>query len=293
MYLPDLQLHEPATLGDAIALRTRLGSRARFLAGGTDLLVDLKSGRIEADHLIRIDRLAELRGVIAVDTGVRIGALTTITELDRSPLIAGPYAVVRDATSRMAAPQIRNMATVGGNIASAVPCADLPPVFAALDASVVLFSPDGERSVPMSEFFVGARQTVLREDELLEFIDVPAPGEGFGAAYERFSHREGNAIAVAAVAASLRLDADDTVLEARVALGAVAPTPKLVASAVEPLVGQALDERLLDAAAHAAMHAAEPISDIRGSAEYRRELVGVLTRRALLQSHRRARGMTA
>lgn len=289
MYLPDFELHEATSLEEATDLLARHGSGARLLAGGTDLLVDLKTGRVRCDHLISIQRIRELRGISATADSIRIGALTTVTELSRSALIQGEFASILDATRDMAATQIRNLATVGGNIASAVPCADLPPILMVLGSSVSLWSKEGVRSVPMASFYVGPRQTVLRSSETLTFIDIPRPESGFGGAYARLALRDGNAIAVASVAAGLALNEQGTIIDVRIALGAVAPTPKLVEPAGSILVGGSGDGGALDAAAAAAMEAAEPISDIRGSAEYRREMVGILTRRALQTALLRAR----
>ena len=288
MHVPDLELHEATTLAEAAAGLARYAPDARLLAGGTDLLVDLKAGRVRVGHMVSIRRVEALRGVSEDSDGLRIGALTTVTQLDRAPAVRERFVPLLDATRKMAAPQIRNVATVGGNIASAVPCADLPPILTALNASVMLWSPDGEREVPLAAFFTGPRQTVRRETEVLTAVRVPTQPAGFGAAYARFGLRDGNTIAVAAVAASLLLGKDGKVREARVVLGAVAPIPKLVPAAGAALLGQPPTEAAFQAAAKAAMAAAEPISDVRGSAEYRRELVGVLTCRALAAACARA-----
>ena len=288
MYVPDIELHEARTLQEAAAVLARYGSDARLLAGGTDVLVDLKTGRVRFGHLVSINRIDGLRGISETDDGLRVGALTTITELDRSTAVRERFRPLLDATSQMAAQQIRNVATVGGNIASAVPCADLPPILTVMNASIVLWSPRDERQVPLEAFFVGARQTVLAGDEVLTAVLVPKPPPGFGAAYARFGLRDGNTIAVAAVAAGLRLDGKDVVRDARIVLNAVAPVPLLVESSGAGLVGQQPDERAFHRAAAVAMAAAEPISDVRGSADFRRELVGVLTRRALSAACQRA-----
>jgi carbon-monoxide dehydrogenase medium subunit len=290
VYLPAVELHEAGTLSEAAALLDRYAPDARLLAGGTDVLVDLKTARVGGGHLISIQGIDELRGVSQTDAGLDIGALTTLAELDRSPIVAERYPVIRDATSRMAAPQIRNAATVGGNLAGGVPCADLPPVLLVSDASVVLWSPSSRRTVGISELCVGPRETILRDDEVRDKVLVPEPAPGFGAAYERFALRDGNAIAVAAVAAGLLIDDNGTVREARLALGAVAPTPRLVEAAATALIGRPPDGDAATAAAQAAMEAAEPISDVRGSAEYRCRLVGILTGRAIGAATQRAQG---
>jgi carbon-monoxide dehydrogenase medium subunit len=289
VHVPDIELHEAGSLAEAATLAGRYTPDSRFLAGGTDLLVDLKAKRIRVGHVVSINRIDGLRGISETDGGLRIGALTTITQLDRSPIVRQRFVPLRDATRRMAAPQIRNVATVGGNIASAVPCADLPPILTVMNASVVLWSPAGQREVPLESFFVGPRQTIRRDDELLTEVLVPRPASGFGAAYARFQLREGNAIAVASVAASLALDRDDIIRAGRIVLGAVAPTPKLTEAAGRALVGNRPDDEAFGAAAAAAMAVAEPICDVRGSIEFRRELVGVLTARALTTACHRAR----
>ena len=288
VHLPDIELHEADTLEQAAKLMRRYAPDARLLAGGTDLLIDLKAGRVSVRHVVSINRLNALRGVAATDGGLRLGALTTIAELAASPLVREGFVSLLDAASRMAAPQVRNLATVGGNIAAAVPCADLPPVLMVLGASVVMWSAAGERQVPLESFFVGPRQTVLQKEEVLTAILVPQAPPRFGAAYARFQLREGNAVAVASVAAGLLLNADDTIRHARIALGAVAPVPKLAQSAGDLLAGKRPDDRSFEAASVAAMEATEPISDIRGSAEHRRQVVGILTRRALAAAHQRA-----
>jgi CO/xanthine dehydrogenase FAD-binding subunit len=266
----------------------RHAPHARLLAGGTDLLVDLKTGRVSARHLVSLNRIETLRGISETGDGLRIGALTTIAELGRSGPVRDGYAPLLDAALQMAARQIRNLATVGGNITAAVPCADLPPILSAMHATVTLRSPNGERQVALDSFHTGPRETVRRETEVLTAIHVPKQPPGFGAAYARFAQRDGNAIAVAGVAASLLLAGDDTVREARVVLNAVAPVPKLVRDAGDALSGRRPDDEAFRGAAAAARKAAEPITDVRGSAEFRRDLVEVLTVRALRSARERA-----
>ena len=289
MYMPDVILHKAETLEDAAQALINHSPRARFLAGGTDLLIDLKTGRVNYEHLVSINRIKSLHGLDESPGSLRIGALTTVTQLGVSSAVQERYAPLIDATRRMAAPQIRNVATVGGNIAAAVPCADLPPILTAMNATVVIWSSAGERILPLAEFFVGPRETVLGNGEVLTAAVVPKPPPGFGAAYARFGLRDGNTIAVAAVAAGLLLDARGIVQEARIVLGAVAPIPKMVEEAGARLMGQPADDDAFTAAGETARQAAEPISDVRGSADFRRELVGILTRRALITARDRAK----
>ncbi len=289
MYVPDVELHEAPTLNEVGILLRRHAPAVRLLAGGTDLLVDLKTGRISTQHLVSLRQIPGLRGVSETAHGLQIGALTTISQLLASPVIQDRYAALLDAASLMAAPQVRNLATVGGNLASAVPCADLPPILIAMNAQVRLWSPTGERDVPLDQFFAGPRQTVRRDDEVLTSVLVPNPPPHFGAAYARFALRDGNAIAVAAVAASLLLNGDRTVRDARIVLGAVAPVPLLAHDAARILLNVTPSDEAFQRVGAAAMAAAQPISDVRGSAEFRRDLVGVLTRRALHTALSRAK----
>ncbi len=289
MYLPSTKLHQATTLAKASELLQRFGSTARLLAGGTDLLVDLKAKRITADHIISINRIDDLKGVTLSAESLRIGALTTITELEETPLVRDQFPAILDATRSMAVRQVRNLATVGGNLACAVPCADLPPVFIAMNAAVALWSPRGERLLPLEQFFLGPRRTARREDEILSRVEIPHAPPGFGAAYARFGLREGNAIAVAAVAASLRLAADGTIEDARIILGAVSPIPKLATKASELLLGSVPAGELFAKAAEVATAEADPISDIRGSAAFRGELIRVLAARALAKALRRVK----
>lgn len=290
MYLPPIQLHEASSLEEAVSLVERYAPDARVLAGGTDVLVDLKTARDRVGHLVSVGRIKELRGISQTAQGLRIGAMTTLNELTQSPIVQKKYPAITDASCEMASPQIRNLATVGGNIAGGVPCADLPPVFMVLSARISLWSPDDERKVPLDEFLLGPRQTSLKANELLEAVIVPEPEDNSGAAYERFTLRNANGIAVAAVAAGITLNKDETIKKAQIAIGAVAPTAKLVSEIGELLKNRSLDENAIEEASNVASNAAEPISDIRGSAEYRCELVRVLTKRALIKAMRRAKG---
>jgi len=268
----------------------RCGTQAHFLAGGTSLVVDLKTDRYQTNHVVSLNKIAALRGISPSDNGVRIGALTTLNEVATSDLIREKCLVVREAAREMASPQIRNLGTVGGNIVGAVPCADLPPVLAVSYATVNLWSPSGVRNMPIEDFFVGPRQTVRKTDEILTEVIVPPAPAMFGAAYSRFGLREANSVSVAAVAASLILKPGGAIDKARICLSAVAGKPTLVADAESVLAGKPLEESGLNRAAEAAMKTAQPISDVRGSAGYRRELIGTLTRRALSTAQKRAAG---
>jgi len=288
MYMPSIETHRAYSIPEALDLLVKHGPKARLLAGGTDLLVDLKAKRVSTDHVISITRVEELRGVSLDDDCLRIGALTTITELDESPLLDKRFDPIRDATQRMAVRQIRNIATVGGNLSSAVPCADLPPILTAMDARVRAISQTGEREIPVGEFIVDVRRTALRDGEILKEIVVPLPPPRVAAAYARFGLREGNAIAVAASAAGLQLSESGRIASAAIVLGAVAPTARIATRAAASLTDREATEEAFAHAARLAREEADPICDVRGSADFRRELVEVLTRRALTTAHQRA-----
>ncbi len=288
MILTDAEVHEPATLDQAAELLARFGAGARLMMGGTDLLLDLKYGRTEASHLVSLQRIGVLRGIGERDAGIEIGAATTLTDLSQSSAISGRFPIFLDALREMAGPQIRNVSTIGGNLTSAVPSADLPPILMVLGARVTLWSRDGERTLPLEAFFTGPRQTVCRQGEILTRISLPYTPPRFGGAYARFSLREANALAVAGVAAGLVLAGDGKVAAARIGLCAVAPTPILV-QAASLLVGAELSEAGIGRAAAAAVEASRPRSSIRAQADFRRALVDALTRRTLETAGQRAK----
>ncbi len=290
MRVDDFVYHRPDSVAQAVALLKQLGQGAHFIAGGTDLLPDLKRGRESARHLVALGGLEDLRGVHRQDDGsLRIGALCTLAEVATSPLVREAFPALAEATGMLGAAQIRNQGTLGGNFCRAVPCADTPPICLAADARVLLTDGQRERSVPAREFFVGPRETCRRSEEVMTALVVAPQPEGSGACYQRFTLRGGLALAVASVAARVVLAAG-RLEHVDVVLGAVAPVPLPVEACSRLLVGKALDEELLEQAGQAAAEAAQPITDIRGSMEYRREIVAVLTRRALSEAVARAEG---
>jgi carbon-monoxide dehydrogenase medium subunit len=276
--LGGLTVHKPTSLGDAFDILIEHGADAAILAGGTDLLVDLRVQRRDEHHLVSLANIKELRGITETTTGVCIGAATTLNDLLKSAVIQNNYPAIIEAAQVMGSNQIRNTGTIGGNIASAVPSADLPPVLLVLNAEVVITSQSGERTVPICSFFQGVRKTSVEIGEIVTRINLPAPNGN--ASYERFDLRQGNSLAVAAVAANITMDGG-TITDAKVALGAVAPIPEIVQGVNDILVGNSINDELLDEISGVAISASNPITDLRGSAEYRRELVGILTKRAI------------
>ncbi|MFQ5722113.1 MAG: FAD binding domain-containing protein, partial [Candidatus Aminicenantales bacterium] len=194
-----IKFHQPQTLTEVLKLLQQIKG-ARILAGGTDILVDLKQGIIEVENLISLQKIKNLRGIEKKSNSLRIGTMTTADEIISSNLLRQYFPTFQEAALSMASYQIRTMATIGGNIASAVPSADLPPPLIAAEASVELKSLDSSRTVLLSDFFTGPRETVCLPEEVLTLIDIPLPSPGTGISFQKFSRREANALAVASVA---------------------------------------------------------------------------------------------
>ena len=205
MAITAIAYHRPASLAEACELGRQLGADAAFLAGGTELLPDYQRERETARHLIALDTIDELHGIRVDGTTLRIGALATVAEVASSPLVRQWFLALAEAARAIGSPQIRSRATIGGNFCRAVPCADTPPSAVVAGARLRLVGPGGERQLDAADFFVGPRQTVLQPGEVLVEIVLPAQPEHSGASYQRFSRRQGPALAVAAVAA--RVDA--------------------------------------------------------------------------------------
>ncbi len=288
MSLSGIRTHTPRTLSEAIKLLSALKD-ARIMAGGTDLLVDIKQGLVKARDVISLQEIEELKGIERVGKKVRIGASVSPQDLQSSSLIKAHFPALAEAASSMASPQVRALATIGGNIASAVPSADLPPTLIAADASVELRCSRSARTILLSEFFTGPRQTVCRAGELLTSIFLPLPPSNTGISYLRFTLREANALAVVSVVSRLTLK-NGKIEKAAIVLGAVAPTPVLALKASEFLQIKNPTPEVFEEAAALAKEEGKPISDIRGSAWYRKELIQALTRRSLSEALERARG---
>jgi len=274
----------PTNLPEAISLLDRYGSSARLIAGGTDLLTALKERTERPDYLINLAGLVELHFIEYDPTGgLRIGAAATVREVEKSAVICSCYPVISSAAATLASVQIRNLATVAGNICRASPSADLPPALLALGASVKLAGPSGERVVPLVDFFTGPGKTVLRPDEILTEIQVPPVRPNSGAIYLKHCPRRAMDLAAIGIAAALTLEASRCT-QVGIAMGAVAATPRRAPQAEAVLLGQMPTPELIERAAKAAASEASPISDVRASAAYRRQMVGVLVRRALQQA---------
>jgi carbon-monoxide dehydrogenase medium subunit len=274
----DLQL--PGSVDDCLKLLSERGRETKLLAGGTDLLPQLKNHLLKPARVIDLSGVARLRTLDSDGRGLRVGAAVTARELERNPLVTKRYPALAESGALVGSVQVRNLATLGGNLCNAAPSADMAPPLLALDAEAVIAGPKGERRVPMTSFFVGVRQTVVGPDELLIELLVPDPGPHSGGTYVRHTPRRELDIAVVGVASQLTLS-NGVCTKARIALAAVAPTPVRATAAERSLEGQPVTPERIARAADLALEVAKPISDQRGSADFRRHLVKVLTRRTL------------
>jgi carbon-monoxide dehydrogenase medium subunit len=286
--LPDFDFVEPTSVSEACSLLADDPSGSVVFAGGTDILVDLKAGLRSVERLVSLGKIPELRGVEISDTGgLRIGAMTTVNTVARDDGTAHRFPGINDAAMSLAAEQVRNQATVAGNLCMAVPSADMAPILLAHGALMHVVSPAGDRVIPLREFFIGPRETVLEPTDIVVAIEVPVPPSGTGAASIRLGGRVSLSLPMASAAAVVTMDGT-ICREAAVSLGAVAPVPILADAAGEALAGRELTESSLDEAADLASSATSPIDDIRATKAYRLELVKVLTRRVLRKAEERA-----
>jgi carbon-monoxide dehydrogenase medium subunit len=278
----------PSHVDDCLKLLSERGPETKLLAGGTDLLPQLKNGLLKPARVIDLSGVTRLRTLdTGIGRGLRIGAAVTARELERHPMLHARYPALAESGALVGSVQVRNLATLGGNLCNAAPSADMAPPLLALDAEAIIAGPQGERRVPIASFFLGVRQTVLGPDELLVELVVPDPGPRSGGTYVRHTPRRELDIAVVGVASQLTLS-NGVCARARIALASVAPTPVRAEAAERSLEGEPVTPERIARAADLAVEAARPISDQRGSAEFRRHLVRVLTRRTLTTALARA-----
>ena len=254
---------------------------ARLLAGGTDLLPQVHTGRIADVVLVDVSDVPELQGISADGDGLRIGSATKLADIVRSPFLAGGLRVLADSAAQVGSVQIRHLATLGGNLCNASPSADTAPALLALDAEAVIVSQTGERRIPLDRFFAGPGRTALEPGELLAAILLPDRWRKGAAIYLKHAPRNAMDLAVVGAAAAFSQQPNGSP-EVRLALGAVAPTPIRARRAeAQFLSAPALDEQAIREAAACAAAEASPISDVRASAAYRRAMAEVLVARAL------------
>jgi carbon-monoxide dehydrogenase medium subunit len=281
----------PKSIAEAVGLLAQKGERARLLAGGTDIIVQVRENRRDLDLLVDAKAIPELNELnFDAKRGLTLGAAVPCYRLCEDKAIARAYPGLIDGASLIGGVQIQSRASVGGNLCNASPAADAVPALIAYEAVCVIAGPNGSRELPVEKFCVAPGKTALGPNEFLVSLRLPAPKPHTGGHYQRFIPRNEMDIAVVGVAAVLTLDdSKGKCLSARIALAAVAPTPLLVADAGAALAGSKLDDVSINKAAALAQAAARPISDMRGDADYRRHLVRVLTRRTLRTAFERAK----
>lgn len=271
----------PDSVDECVKALAKGGPESKLLAGGTDLLPQLKNGLLKPARVIDLSGVARLRSIEAGNgKGIKIGSAVTARTLELDRAVRASYLSLAESGALVGSVQVRNLATLGGNICNAAPSADMAPPLLALDAEAVITGPKGERRVPIATFFTGVRRTVLAPDEILVELVLPNPGAHSGGNYLRHTPRRELDIAVVGVASQLTL-ANGVCTKARIALAAVAPVPLRATAAEQSLEGQAVTPDRIKRAADLAVEAARPINDQRGSADFRRHLVRVLTRRTL------------
>ena len=281
--------HAPASLPEAIALLSRFGDSAKLISGGQSLLPLLKLRLGAAEHLVDIGRIAGLEYVREEGGSLRIGGRTRESVLERSEVVRARYPILLDTARVIADPLVRNRATVGGNLAHGDPANDHPATMLALRAEVVAFGQNGERTIPIDQFFTGLFATALARDEILTEIRIPAPPNRSGGAYVKLERKVGD-YATAAAAAQVTLDGSGALTQVGLALTNAGPVPLRSTAAEVFLKGRrATDDSIAEAARRAA-EAASPTTDRRGSVEYKREMARVLAGRALKKAVERAGG---
>ncbi|AHF10465.1 FAD binding domain-containing protein [Dehalobacter restrictus] len=290
MVLPKFEYLAPKTLGEANSLASELGKGCMVMAGGTDIIVLMK------DHVIAPEYIIDLKQIEGLDyldynpeTGLKIGALTTLRTIERSTLVKEKYAAVSDAAHYVASTQVRCKGTIAGNLCNASPSADTAPILLAMGAKLKITGADHEYVLSIGEFFKGPKKTALEQGEIVTEVQVPALGENTYAAYIKHAYRKAMDLAIVGVAAVLIVK-NGICTDARIALGAVAATPIRSPKAEAVLIGQKITDALIAKAGVAASEDCKPISDVRASAEYRKDMIRVFTVRSIkkaLESQKR------
>ncbi len=277
--------YQPATLAEASRLLKDNGPGGRFLAGGTDLVIAMKEKGLLPKYIVDLKRVPGLSGIRENDDGtITIGALTTMYAIETSPVITKKYPFLAQSAAEVGSIQIRNRATIGGNMANATPSADVAPSLIALNATAKIASADAERTVALEEFFRGPGQNVMNADEILTEITIPKTGVQWVGEYIKFSPRDMMDLAYIGVAVAYNLGSDKKCQGVRIVLGAVAPTPIRAKNSEALLESKVLTEELATKVGDEAAKESKPISDVRSSADYRRAMVAVMTKRAILNA---------
>ncbi len=278
--IPKIEYHAPQSLNEALELMAEL-EKVKPIIGGTDLIIAMREAACTPSNLVDLNEVAELNYIREEEGYIKIGATTTHAQVASNPVTAKLPALI-DSVSRIGSPQIRNRGTVTGNIVNASPAADSAPPLMVHDAEVVLKSLDEEKIIPIDELFVGPKINCLEPDELLTEIRVPVPNGGSASSYKRIGRRKAFTLSVVSAAAFIHME-NDTCMDAKVAFGSVAMTPIRVPEAEALLKGSSLDEDAMKAASDVVYEAVKPITDVRGTAEYRKDMCPVLMKRAIAE----------
>jgi len=284
-----MRYESPNSLDEAVALLAGASGEARVLAGGTDLLVQLRGDFIEPEVVVDIKGIPEMHAIAEEGGGVRVGAAVTGAELNENALMKSTWPGVTEAVDLIGSVQIQGRATMGGNLCNASPAADSVPALIAAGAVATVVGPNGRRDLAVEEIATGPGQTSLAKGEIVESLLFPTRAPHSGDAYLRFIPRTEMDIAVVGVGVNLTLDDSGTCVGARVAVGAVAEVPLLIAAAAEALIGTTVDADALETMDQAVQAACRPIDDKRGTKEYRTKVAGVIARRAAETALARAR----
>lgn len=275
--MPRFEYLEPLSIQEAIEILSRYGEEAKLISGGTDVLVDIRKKKLSPKYLVSLDRIPDLRGIWEDETMLHIGAATTHRTIEKSALIRKSYPVLADAVDNIGSIQIRNVATVGGNLCNAAPSADTAPPLLSLGAQVKLIGSSGERVLPLEQFFLGPGQTALSPTEIMTEILVPKPSTHSSGAYIKYARRKAMELALLGIAVTIRLSSDSTRCEeARIALGAAGPIPMRARAAEEYVSGRRFNQAVWTEAAKVVSEEAKPRTSMRATAEYRRQMIRVL-----------------
>jgi carbon-monoxide dehydrogenase medium subunit len=270
--------HQPTTIQEALSTMTDLKQSARYVAGGTDLISNIKQGTIQPDALISLRGIVSLRN-IEHNGELSIGGMTLLRDIERNAVIGDRYSALAEAVSVLANPQIRNVATVGGNLCNAAPSADCAPPLLVMEALITLEGPGGRREIPIASFFKGPGETLMEPEEILTQVRIPSTLRGAGTAFLKLG-RVAQDIATVNAAALLVME-DGICRKCRLAVGAVAPIPRRLNSVEKTMEGRAIDKDLLSRVVQMVELEVAPITDVRSTASYRRSMSGVLVKRAV------------
>jgi carbon-monoxide dehydrogenase medium subunit len=280
--------HRPASLDEVVALLTEHGDEGRLLAGGHTLIPMMKLRLANPSHLIDLHGIEALKAIEEADGAIRIGAMTTQAEVIASELLAARVPILRETALQIADPQVRYCGTIGGNLANGDPGNDMPAVMLALGADFLARGPSGERAIPARDYYQAAFTTALADNEVLTALRIPVPPAGHGWAYEKMKRKVGD-YATAAAAVILVMDGG-ACRDARIALTNLANVPLLAEAAAQALIGTPVDGAATLKAAAAAVAITDPASDLRGPAEFRKHVAGIMVRRAIGRARERAGG---